>query len=59
MGCTGSPPRNLRPLVAKIVEEQEGIELARLAEAEGTASFTPAPSIVGRDFDTRFTGRST
>ena len=39
----------LRVVVAEIVEQQERIELGGVAEAEGAASFTPAPSIVGLD----------
>jgi hypothetical protein len=48
-----------RIIVAEVVEQQEGVELARVAEAEGPAKLdlTPAPSIVGLDSKTGLTGR--
>jgi hypothetical protein len=47
----------LRHVVAEVVEEQEGVEVGGVAEAERAAQMTPAPSRVGLDLIRRLTGR--
>ena len=45
------------PVVAEVVEQQERIELGRVAEAETRCRRTPAPSMVGWAFEVRLTAR--
>src|SRR5262245_63117450 len=46
----------LRALVAEIVEQQERIEVAGIAEAEGTAQLHPGPLHGGLRFDNPLDG---
>src|SRR5262249_27230177 len=55
MGMPGEPGAIVvRPVVAKVIEQQEGIELARLAEAEGAAQLYTCSLHGGARFDNAF-----
>jgi len=42
-GCHGKPPVVGRAVAPEIIEQEERVDFARVAEAEGTAKRTPAP----------------